>query len=163
MEIKRFHMELIAAAGTALLGALAAGGALELGVGWSSHGPQPGYFPFYVGLILCAASAGNAIQAVVRHRREHGHSQTFLEPEQIKRLAGFFLPMLAFVIVTVFLGLYVGSSLYLFHTAWRQGRYNPLAAAGLGAGFAVALYVVFEIMFRVPLHKGPIEQALGIY
>jgi hypothetical protein len=153
-------MELIVAGGTALAGAVTAYGSLELGVSWSDHGPEPGYFPFYVGLLLILASVGNAILTVVKLR---GSTEIFIEREQVIRLAGFIIPMLAFVVVTVLLGLYVGATLYLFYIAWRQGRYNPLMSFALGAGFAVALYVVFEILFKVPLHKGPLEQMLGIY
>jgi hypothetical protein len=153
-------MELIVAGGTALAGAVTAYGSLELGVGWSDHGPEPGYFPFYVGLLLILASVGNAVLSVVRMR---GSGEVFIEREQLLRIAGFVAPMVIFVVVTVFLGLYVGVTLYLFYSAWRQGKYNPVLSLGLGAGFAVALYVVFEILFKVPLHKGPLEQMLGIY
>ena len=158
--IRRFPIELIVSGGTALAGVITAYGSLELGVGWSDHGPEPGYFPFYVGLLLILASVGNAILTVIKLR---GSTEIFIEREQLIRLAGFIAPMLAFVAVTVFLGLYVGAALYLFYIAWRQGRYNPVMSLALGAGFVVALYVVFEILFKVPLHKGPLEQMLGIY
>lgn len=158
--IRRFPMELIVAAGTALAGGLTAYGALELGVGWSEYGPEPGYFPFYVGLLLILASFGNAVLTVVKM---HKSDEVFIEREQLLRLVGFIGPMLAFVVIAVFLGLYVGSCLYLFYSAWRQGRYRPLLSLALGIGFAVALYVVFEMLFKVPLHKGPLEHLLGIY
>lgn len=161
--IKRFHMELVTAGGTATAALLAIYGAQELGVGWSSHGPDAGYFPFYVGIILLLASLGNVVSTLVSHRRADVEPEEFLNAEQLKRLATFFLPMLAFVVVTVFAGLYVGAILYLSYVAWRQGKYNPFASLALGVGFAVALYIIFEILFKVPLHKGPLEHMLGIY
>lgn len=157
--IRRYPMELIVAGGTALAGAVTAFGSLELGVGWD-NGPEPGYFPFYIGLLLILASIGNAVLTIVKMR---GSAEIFIEREQVMRLAGFFAPMVAFVAVTVFLGLYVGAILYLFFVAWRQGKYNPVISLLLGIGFAVALYVVFELVFKVPLHKGPLEHMLGIY
>jgi hypothetical protein len=33
----------------------------------------------------------------------------------------------------------------------------------MAAGFAVALFVIFEVVFKVPLLKGPIEPLLGLY
>ena len=164
MFVKRFHMEVVTAAVTGAVGLAAVTGSLELGMRWTDHGPEAGYFPFYVGLILIAASLWNAGRAILSHRR-HGivGDESFLDRDQARRLAGFILPMLAFVIVTVVMGLYVGTALYLFYVAWRQGKYHPLASLGLGAGFAIALYVIFEVLFLVPLLKGPIEPLFGIY
>ncbi|APO72116.1 TctB family tripartite tricarboxylate transporter protein (plasmid) [Rhizobium gallicum] len=164
MHIKRIHMELVAATLTAGIGLLAATGSLDLGVGWESSGPQPGYFPFYVGLIVLLASVASAAQTLFALRR-HGEKrrEIFLEAEQVSRLASFFLPMAVFVVVAIQLGLYVGSALYLFYVSWRQGKYHPLAAVSFGLGFAVALYLIFEIVFQIPLHKGPLENMFGVY
>ena len=39
------------------------------GIGWDSTGPQPGYFPFYLSVILAAASLyGLVSRAVARAR-----------------------------------------------------------------------------------------------
>lgn len=158
--IRRFPMELVVAAGTALAGGLTAYGSLELGVGWGASGPEPGYFPFYVGILLMLVSGWNAAHALLARRTS---DEAFLERRHLIRLARFFGPMVVFVIVAVFLGLYVGAALYLFYVAWRQGHYRPHWAVLLGMGFAVALFVIFEIVFKVPLLKGPIEPLLGIY
>jgi hypothetical protein len=160
VQVKRFHAELGLAALTALAGALTAYGSLELGASWTEHGPEPGYFPFYVGLLLLGASFWNGAKAL---RRRTAKGEPFLERDQTVRLVRFLLPMAAFVVVTVFLGLYVGSALYLFWVAWRQGGYRPQLAALLGVAFSIFLFVVFEIAFQVPLLKGPLEPLLGIY
>jgi len=160
MVIKRIHMEILVACLTATAGVVVAGGSLQLGVGWTDSGPDAGYFPFYVGLLLAAAGFANAVWTVIVHR---GEAEVFLEQEQAMRLLGFFLPMAVFVAVTLVLGLYVGAALYLFYVAWRQGKYNPLWAAALGISFAVFLFVVFDVLFKVPLLKGPLEAFLKIY
>lgn len=160
MVIRRFYMELAVAGLTFIVGAVATFGSLELGVGWSASGPEPGYFPFYVGILLMLFSGWNATHALFARRNS---DEAFLERRHLIRLTQFFAPMVVFVIVTVFLGLYVGTALYLFYVAWWQGRYRPHWAVLLGMGFAVALFVIFEIVFKVPLLKGPIEPLLGIY
>jgi hypothetical protein len=160
VHVKRIYAELGLAVLTALAGALTAYGSLELGASWTDHGPEPGYFPFHVGLLLIGASLWNGGKALLRRNAE---AEPFLQAEQTARVLRFLLPMAAFVVVTVFLGLYVGSALYLFWVAWRQGGYAPHMAALLGAGFSVFLYLVFEIAFQVPLLKGPLEPILGIY
>lgn len=164
MRIKRLHVELATAVTLAAVGALGSTGALELGVSWSESGPMPGYFPFYVGILLIIAAAASAGQALFRTRMgSEEMRETFLEPEQTRRVLSFLLPMIVFVIVTIFLGTYVGTTLYLFYVAWRNGGYKPLIALFVGVAFSIALYFVFEKAFQVPLHKGPIEEMLGIY
>ena len=38
-----------------------------------------------------------------------------------------------------------------------------LAAAGYGAAVMVAFFLIFDLWFRVPLAKGPVEALFGIY
>ena len=160
MAVRRFHMELIVAALVCLVGAVTAFGSQELGIGWGDSGPEPGYFPFYVGVLLAVFGAYNGAHALIVHRTD---PEFFVERRHLIRLARFFVPMVVFVIVAVWLGLYVGAALYLFYVAWRQGGYRPHYAALMGIGFSVALFVIFDVLFKVPLLKGPIEPLLGIY
>lgn len=174
MEIRRTHVEAGTAVVTAALGVLAIFGAQELGTSWTESGPQAGYFPFYVGLILIAASLGNLAVTLWSARRAtrlqgptaappEDAEEPFLDRERLGRILQFLLPMVAFVLITVFLGIYVGAALYITYSAWRQGGYRLLVALALGIGFAIALYLIFETAFRVPLLKGPVENLLGIY
>ncbi len=40
---------------TAALGAIVMYGSQDIGIGWGDSGPEAGYFPFYIGLLLSAA------------------------------------------------------------------------------------------------------------
>lgn len=168
MTVRRFHAEVATATGTGLVGLAAILGARELGYGWSESGPQSGYFPFYVGLILIAASLWNIGAAFVRHRSVQvaasGETEEpFLDGEKLRRLGGFVATMFVFVVATLLLGIYVGSAGYIGWSAWRQGGYRLPFALALGLGFSIALYLIFEVAFLMPLLKGPIEPLLGIY
>lgn len=170
MTVKTFHAELGTALATGLLGLAGVVGATELGHGWTESGPQAGYFPFYVGLILIGASLWNLVAAFIHHRQTLAHAagggeieEPFLDRDRARRLGIFIAALLVFVIVTLTMGIYVGSILYITWSAWRQGGYRLPLALGVGAGFAVALYVIFEVIFKIPLLKGPIEPLLGIY
>ena len=46
----------------------------RLGSKWGSDGPQSGYFPFYIGLLICIASAINLAKAVTASRRTRSRS-----------------------------------------------------------------------------------------
>lgn len=158
--ISRFSAEIATATLTAGLGLVAVVGALEFGIGWGDAGPEPGAFPFYIGLLVLAASLVNLVQATVGRE---GLRSTFLDHEQAKRVVSFFVPMVIFVVVARLLGLYVASALYLTCVMWLQGGYRLLVSAASGVAAAIAFYLVLEIAFQVPLLKGPLEAALGLY
>ena len=160
MKIERKPAELTAAALTGALGIAAAVGSRELGAAWTDSGPEPGYFPFYVGLILIAASLGNAVMAL---RARVIDDEPWLLPDQSRRLAGFLIPLIIYVAGAVWLGLYVASAAYVAFNVRFRGSYRSLTALAIGIGFSVLLYVVFEIAFKVPLLKGPLEPLLGIH
>ena len=83
--------------------------------------------------------------------------------EQAKRVASFFVPMLAFVVVARLLGLYVATALYLSFVMWVQGGYRLVISVASGIAAAVVFYLVLEVAFQVPLLKGPLEAALGLH
>jgi len=158
--ISRYTAEIGTATLTAGLGLAAVIGALEFGIGWGDAGPEPGAFPFYIGLLVVAASIGTLVQAIVRRQ---GLQSVFLHREEAKRVASFFVPMLAFVVMARLLGLYVATALYLAFVMWAQGKYRPVISIASGILAAIIFYLVLEVAFQVPLLKGPLEAALGLY
>src|SRR5207248_53288 len=74
------------------------------GIGWDSTGPQPGYFPFYLAVILAAASLFGLVKAVLSRELA---LETFVTRAQLRRVMAVFVPTLSFCVVTQFLGIYV--------------------------------------------------------
>lgn len=169
MTIRVYHAELGTAFATGLLGLAGVVGAAELGFGWEDSGPQPGYFPFYVGLILIGASLWNLVAAVIRQRRAEASPQMeegeepFLHRESLHRLGGFVAALLGFVIGTLLLGVYVAGAAYIAYSARRHGGKRLWVALAIGIGFSAVQYLIFETIFKIPLIKGPLEAMLGIY
>ncbi|WP_176695162.1 tripartite tricarboxylate transporter TctB family protein [Paracoccus haeundaensis] len=171
MTVRRFHAEIGTAITTGALGVAAIIGAAELGTGWSDHGPQPGYFPFWVAIVLIGASLWNLVGALVAHRKAQrtppdpldDPEEPFLPRQNLIRIATFLGAMTAFVIGMLTVGFYVAATFYIGLTAWRQGGFRLWKGLAIGAGFAVSLYLIFETIFRIPLLKGPLEPLLGIY
>src|SRR5712671_5761329 len=78
------------------------------GMGWDATGPQAGYFPFYLSVILAAACIyGLAKEFLARKEAKEG----FVTREQFGRVLQVFFPTLAFCLATQWLGLYVASFL----------------------------------------------------
>ena len=44
-------------------GAVVIAGSLQVGIGWGAEGPKSGFFPFYLGVAIIAASALNLVAA----------------------------------------------------------------------------------------------------
>lgn len=158
-HVTRLAAEIVAALVTLALAAAIAIGARDYGVGWNAGGPEPGTFPFYVGLIVGAASLGNLIVAFRRRDR----AAIFLDAIKARRIAAFGIPLLLFVAASVLLGLYVATILYLAGVMRVQGRYRWVTSIAVAVGSAAFFYLVLEVWFKVPLLKGPLESALGIH
>jgi len=128
------------------------------GASWDSTGPEPGYFPFYLSVILGGASL-YGIGAAFLSRKEA--VETFVTRAQLRRVMAVFVPMLLFCIAMQFLGIYVASFLLIAGFMRIVGRiaiWKSLLTAFL---FSAVMFVTFDIVFDVLMPKGPLEAAFG--
>ena len=151
--------EFVVAGFTFLLGVIVVFDSWRLGARWVADGPQTGYFPFYVGLLLCLGSAVNFVQAVFMDRKKNG---AFVEVGQLKLVLSVLVPSSIYVALVGWLGIYVPSIVYIAFFMMWLGKYAWWKAALVSVGTNVFFYVVFEIWFQVPLPKGPVESLLGL-
>jgi hypothetical protein len=158
--LSRRTLEIVTALAAMAFGAIVIKGAFEFPVGWTERGPDPGYFPFWIGCIVVLGGAGALVEAFSRPGDRRASALTV---GQLRRVLAFLAPILGFLLVTSFLGIYVGMLLYLAVVMVVQGGYRLPAALSLSIGVAVFFYVVFEKLLKVPLMKGPLEAWLGIH
>lgn len=150
--------ELAVAGFTFALGAIVIFDSWRLGAKWAADGPQTGYFPFYVGIIICLASLVNFIHALFIAK----NSGAFVQVGQLKLVLSVLVPSSVYVVLVGMLGIYVPSILYIaFFMRWL-GKYAWWKAALVSVGTNVFFYCVFEIWFKVPLPKGVVESLLGL-
>lgn len=140
-------------------GLLVAWDSHRLGAKWAEDGPQSGYFPFYIGVIICIASVVNLILAV-RVKAEDGES--FVSMVQLKSVLSVAVPTLLYVTLIQFLGIYAASTVFIALFMVWLGKYGWLKSVLIGGGVSVAFFMMFEVWFHVPLPKGPIEAMLGL-
>jgi hypothetical protein len=157
---RRKSAELAVAALFFLFGAIVVFDSIRLGFGWQEiHGPRPGYFPFYIGVIMCVASLVNIARALMVRG---GDNKTFVEVGQLKLVLAVLVPTAVYALLVTWIGIYVSSVLFIgFFMRWL-GKYPWWKVVGVGVGTAVVLYLVFEKWFKVPLPKGPLENLLGL-
>jgi len=128
------------------------------GIAWDSTGPQAGYFPFYLSVILGGASLYGLATTVLARRET---SETFVTRAQLRRVMQVFIPTLLFCLATQFLGLYVASFFLIAAFMRMVGKialWKSLLTAFL---FTAIMFVTFDIAFDVIMPKGPLEAALG--
>lgn len=147
-------IELVVAALIFILGAVVVQGSRTLGSGWTSDGPGAGYFPFYIGLILCIAALGIAYQAVVAKDK---NGDAFVDRTQLKQVLAVFLPALVYVGAVQFLGLYVASAIYIALFMIVLGKFSPIKSVITALSVTVVFFLMFEVWFKVPLFKGKLE------
>jgi len=142
-----------------LLGAVVVWDSVRLGARWAEDGPQAGYVPFYIGLIVCLASAVNLVLAVLSKR---DGDKTFVQVGQLKLVLVVLIPSAIYVALVGWTGIYVASAVFVaFFMRWL-GKYPWWKVAAVSIGNSVVFFLIFEIWFKVPLPKGPFEALLGL-
>jgi len=141
----------------ALFGVIVIAGSLKAGINWGAEGPRAGFFPFYVGIIIVAASAVNLWNGL----REDDTS-LFAEWGQLRQVLSVVIPTAIYVGAMRFTGLYVASIVFIGWFMRWLGKYSWLTVAAVAIGMPVIAYLIFERWFLVPLPKGPLEEWLGL-
>jgi hypothetical protein len=155
-------MEIATAVLLMAVGGVAIQDSLRIGAGWGAEGPQSGYFPFWLGLILVGASLGNLVAALRAARRgPAGGPPLFASWAQLGLVAQVFVPTAVFVAVIPFAGIYLSSAVLVAFFMIRFGGFRWASALPAGAAAALVAFAVFEIWFLVALPKGPVETWLG--
>jgi hypothetical protein len=131
-------------------------GSLEQGIGWGDAGPEPGYFPFYIGLLLSCASLGNIVLTIIRWQ---ALSVAFVSREQFRQVRSVFVPIALFVGAMPFTGIYLASAVFIAWFMWhdrvRAHPYGKIMICSVSGGAVLASYLIFALWFKVPLHAGP--------
>ena len=145
-----------------VLGGIVIYDAAQLGFGWGNEGPQSGFFPFWLAVLMVIASGAILFQAAIGSERK-----TFVQREQWILVLKVLAPIAGFIFLTdppgpwPGLGLYVAGGLYLgFYMRW-VGRHGWWSVVALSVAVPVISFIIFETWFLVPMPKGPVEAWFG--
>jgi putative tricarboxylic transport membrane protein len=130
----------------------------RIGARWVEDGPQAGYFPFYVGLIMFIASA---VTFGANFAVKTADTSNFVERSQLKQVLQVLIPTIIFVIAIGPIGIYFAAAIFIAVFMWWLGKYPIYKILPVAILIPIALFFMFEIWFLVPLPKGPVETALG--
>jgi hypothetical protein len=128
------------------------------GMSWDSTGPQAGYFPFYLSVVLAAACLYGLGKEFLARRQPR---ETFVTRAQFRRVVQVFVPTLLFCLLMQWLGLYVASFLLIAGFMKFIGRIAAWKALLTAFVFSLAMFVTFDVAFDVIMPKGPFEALFG--
>jgi hypothetical protein len=155
------YVDIVVALLLLALAALAIVDSVRVGFGWDeTQGPQPGFFPFIVAMLLAISSIIAIIRAVFFPTEEH--RQHFVSVAGAKRVLLVLAPLAAYIFAIGFVGIYVASAVFIAGFMFAFGRERIWKALLVGSIVPVALFFMFERWFLVPLPKGPLEAWLGL-
>ena len=152
-------MEVAVAVLFVLFGAVVCWDSYRLGAKWGSDGPEAGYFPFYIGVIIIFCSAVTLLKVLAM---KAGANSPFVLRGQLKMVTLIMVPTVVYVALIGWLGIYLASTLYIAVFMWWLGKYSWIKCVSVSVGVSVAFFLMFEIWFKVPLPKGPLEAAFGL-
>ena len=128
------------------------------GIAWDSTGPEAGYFPFYLSVILAGASLYGLVAAWLSRKEA---SETFVTRAQLRRVMAVFVPTLLFCLAVQYLGLYVASFLLIAAFMRMVGRIALWKSLLTSFVFCMAMFITFDVAFDVIMPKGPLEALFG--
>ena len=147
------------------IGALVVFDSYRLGASWGDDGPQSGYFPFYIGLLLCLSSLATLAQVALtewkRRDRFRGaiaeRQSQFVAWGPLRLVLSVLLPAAVYVAGIQLIGIYVASAVYIMMFMRWLGKYRWPKSAAVGVIVSASLFFMFEIWFKVPLYKGAFD------
>lgn len=157
-SVRTVVADLIVAGVIFALGALVVYESHRLGSQWGRDGPQSGYFPFYIGVLICVSGAVVFVQSLLKLASD---KKIFVTAEQFKRVLIVLAPTTLYVLGVQLIGIYVASALFIALFMKIDGNYSWRRSISIGLFVSIAAFLMFEIWFRIPLPKGPFERLIG--
>jgi Tripartite tricarboxylate transporter TctB family len=127
----------------------------RLGSSWAADGPEAGYFPFYIGLIICVSAAALLWQAW--WGRSVRRDAIFVQWQALRQVLSVLFPAALYIVGIQLIGLYVASAIYIASFMMWLGKYSVVKSVLLGIGVSALAFVTFEVWFQVPLYKGALN------
>ena len=150
-------VEIGVAAAMVVFALIVLAGSYAAGMGWGVEGPKAGFFPFYLGLFILAASFYNLWRAFASKP-----GKLFTEWGQLSQVGAVVAPTAVYVLLVPLIGIYISSMLLIGVFMKWLGKYGWGMVLAVSVGVPVLAYLTFEIWFLVPLPKGPVEELLHL-
>jgi len=127
--------------------------AARLGFGWGENGPQAGFYPFVMGMIMVIGCIIIIIQAIQR-KGVAKSDKPFIPREAVKPVLQVVIPATLMVAATEYIGLYLAAAIYMgIYMRWI-GKHSWKAVLPLAIIVPSVTWYVFEKLFLIPMPQG---------
>jgi len=107
---------------------------------------------------VCISGAVVFVQGLFKLKSDR---RVFVRLDQFKQVLVILLPSAAYVLGVQLIGIYVPSAVFIGLFMKIVGHYSGLRSALVALAVSVIAFLLFEIWFKIPLPKGPVERLLG--
>jgi putative tricarboxylic transport membrane protein len=123
----------------------------QLGFGWQEYGPQAGFAPFWLGVLLLLSTGG----VLLRGLYVESGATFFINRQGMWEAVRIFLTSVLITIGIVYLGVYIATLVYtLLFSRWL-GRHRWPVAIAFAVLTTLAVFYGMEKGLRIPLPKSP--------
>lgn len=125
-------------------------GAFNIAAGTSPGDVGASWYPFWSAALMGAAAAFVGVRSLTTP--QSGESP-FASRTSITSVAKLVIPMFLYAFSFQWLGFYLATGVYMAFFAWYLGRYKWWRIVAVGVITPLAVYVLFEVAFRLILPK----------
>jgi hypothetical protein len=137
-----------------VIGSIVIVDAVRVGFRWGSSGPEAGWFPFYlaVGTLICSAVITG--KNLIRFKKEGPSSARLIPEGALTPILWVLLPSIGMVLLTQLVGLHVAAAVFLAFYMRAVGKIGWITVVPVSILTPLALYIVFDRLFLIPLPGG---------
>ncbi|MFH1293245.1 MAG: tripartite tricarboxylate transporter TctB family protein [Pseudomonadota bacterium] len=146
--------ELLWAAMFLVIAAIVIGESVRLGFGWEEYGPQAGFAPFWIGVLLLLS--GGAV--LLRGLRMKGSDNFFVNRQGMWEASRIFLTSIMVTVGIVYLGVYIATIFYTVLFSRWLGRHRWPAVIAFAVITTLVVFYGMEKGLRIPMPKSPLYQ-----
>ena len=126
-----------------------------LGSGWGMSGPEPGFFPFYMGLGVVLCSLFVFLKAFKAYKKEvPGTGKRLIAKGGLTPILWVLIPSVGMVLLTELIGLHLATVLFLMFYMRVVGKIHWTTVILVGVMVPLATFIVFDKLFLIPMPEG---------
>jgi hypothetical protein len=110
----------------------------------------PSWYPFWSAALMGVAAAYVAFRAMTVSQSKES---PFAGRESVTSVLKLVIPMFLYAFSFQYLGFYLATAIYMGFFAWYLGRYKWWGILAVGVITPLAVYLLFEVAFRLTLPK----------
>ena len=119
-------------------------------LGSSQGDVGPSWYPFWSAALMGLAAAYVAVRAMTQPQ---SLDSPFATRESVTSVVKLIIPMFVYALSFQWLGFYIATAVYMGFFAWYLGRYQWWAIVAAAVVTPLAVFLLFEVAFRLTLPK----------